>query len=344
MGWGYVGTPVGGSSRAVVNAAANLYTIGHQLGHGLGVWNANALYCGSRSIGTGAECSGREGGDPSDIMGYGYAGHMNAVLKEQLGWLGDNASPPITEITASQTFKLEPYEVKTPNAKALKVLKSTNADGSSDFYYLEYRQPIGFDSSMPWPGFLNGVLIHSGNSKNMNSSYLLDMTPGDGNFTNAALLPGKTFTDTNAVGGGVSITVDSVGPSGANLTFKFGSKARSCMYSAPVLKIEPDSVVWVQQGQDFVYDVDVSSLQTAECQEEEYSFLLAVPSGVSAELSQKSIALREGTHATLKLTVHASSTITDGIYDIVVVGQNTKDLTLVKSVTAKLGIQVAGLN
>lgn len=225
IGWAYLGTPEGGSSRAFVNNFPNFFVIGHQFGHSLGVWNSNSFFCGSQSIGD--QCQHEEATDPSDIMGYGYAGHINAFLKEQLGWLGDNASPPITEILTSQKIRLEPFETISQNAKALKVLKSKNSDSSSDFYYLEYRQPLGFDSAMPWPNFFAGVLIHQGNSKNMNSSHLLDMTPGDHNFTNAALLPGATFTDTKA---GVSITLNAVSAAGADLTFTVPVKSRPTSY------------------------------------------------------------------------------------------------------------------
>src|SRR4029078_12179063 len=106
-----------------------------------------------------------------DMMGWGNGTHFNAFQKERLGWLNYGSSPPITTITSSGTYNIPAFETKgNGEAKALKVLKATNPDGSKDYYYLEFRQPIGFDVPLGSCGnscdFTRGILIHTGNSNN----------------------------------------------------------------------------------------------------------------------------------------------------------------------------------
>jgi MYXO-CTERM domain-containing protein len=74
----------------------------------------------------------------------------------------------------------------------------------ANFFYVEYRQPIG-NFSAPRGNLHQGVLIHAGidyqpEDENGDRPYLLDMTPGSQgdnrrDFEDAALTVGQTFTD-----------------------------------------------------------------------------------------------------------------------------------------------------
>jgi hypothetical protein len=208
----------GNPSQAWLNNRLDVMTTAHELGHNFGLYHSHGLDCGSAIIGS--NCSSIEYGDVSDTIGGG-AGHYNAFQKERLGWLNYSASPPIVTVTASGNYTLDPYELADLNIKALKILKSVDpSTGLATWYYVEYRQPIGFDSVLTNLGASNltqGVLIHTGTDNTPNSSELLDTTPQSYtyDFNDAALTVGQTFTDPSA---GVAVTAAWANSSGAGVS------------------------------------------------------------------------------------------------------------------------------
>jgi hypothetical protein len=137
----------------------------------------------------GGTCTANEYGDPFDVMGSGYR-HVSAYHKEKLGFL---ESANVQTVTAAGTFDLAPLEQK---ATGLQVLRFPIA-GTSDVYYVEYRQPFGFDSFRTTDPVANGVLIRRITipSRGVLQTKLIDNVPGTTSFTDAALGVGKTFTD-----------------------------------------------------------------------------------------------------------------------------------------------------
>lgn len=244
-GWAGLGTIAGSQySNAWINGYNDLSLIGHEMGHNLGLYHSHALHCpGSSNQGN---CTVDEYGDLADIMGIEGTGHFNAFQKERLGWLNYQSSPPIRSVTSSSTYFIDPYESTNLNNKALKVLKRTLADGSSDYYYLEFRHGLGFDSDLgncTNCDFTKGVLIHQANSADPNSSNLLDMSPTDNNFRRVSLLPGRSFSDPNAAHGGVTFRVNSVSNLGASVNITFGRSNPSQQYSYNVVLGYPFSEV-----------------------------------------------------------------------------------------------------
>ena len=150
--------------------------VGHEVGHNFGLFHSRSIDCGSTTLGS--NCTTDEYGDPLDVMGYS-TGHYNAFQKERLGWLNHGTSPPSMTVQADGTHWLDPYESMGGNPKALKILKATNpTTGMKTWYYVEFRQAIGFDSFLSGnSNVLNGVVIHTGSESSANSSDLLDMTP-----------------------------------------------------------------------------------------------------------------------------------------------------------------------
>src|SRR5207248_2009719 len=112
-----------------------------------------------------------EYGDSFDVMGNTPTpAHFNAPQKELLGWLNYGGAPPITTVESSGTYIIDPYETVGNDPKALKVKTP-----SGDWYYMEYRQPIGFDAPV-LAGNANvphGVLVHLWRGQSSNSIYLL---------------------------------------------------------------------------------------------------------------------------------------------------------------------------
>ncbi len=130
---------------------STLRNVLHELGHGFGLLHANMLDCQKRSFGdVGPDgCKPVEYGDFYDVMGGGKrVVHFNSYHKEKLGWIDENK---IT-VTSSGTYILSPIE-KYDGLLVIKI------PWGEDFYYLEYRKPIGFDEDLPTSG-QDATLIH----------------------------------------------------------------------------------------------------------------------------------------------------------------------------------------
>jgi hypothetical protein len=155
-------------------------------------------------------CTWTEYGDTLDIMGN-TPGHFGTYMKERLGWLNFGSSPTITTVQTGGTYPVEPFEsASSGGAKALKILKSTDSTtGSRTWYYVEFRQAIGFDAFLSdgYSNVLNGVVIRTGTENDAGSSYLLDMTPSTDDWTDPALDSGLSFSDPAS---GVTVKTTSV--------------------------------------------------------------------------------------------------------------------------------------
>jgi hypothetical protein len=215
----------------------------HEMGHNLGLWHSHALACDVAAAPY-VSCPSwarYEYGDSLDLMGnYGdpyplsttKTPHFNAFQKERLGWLDNGApSPPITTVTTDGVYFVEPMET-TPGgwAKALKILRYADpSTGAKTWYYVEYRQAIGFDGFLATagPGYAsvpNGVVVHLGTDGNANgnTSWLLDMT---GSYTccpfaggHPTLDAGQSYTDPS---NGMTITTLWAGPTTAAVSVSF---------------------------------------------------------------------------------------------------------------------------
>jgi hypothetical protein len=176
-----------------INASGS-QTISHELGHNFGVHHASSYRCTESNVPVpiGGTCTANEYGDPFDVMGSSYR-HMSGYQKEKLGFL---EAANIKTVTAAGSFDLAPLEQKSAGVQVLRY----PIPGTSDVYYVEYRQPFGFDSFKTTDPVANGVLIHRITlpSKGVLQTKLIDNVPSTTSFTDAALGVGKTFTDAGA--------------------------------------------------------------------------------------------------------------------------------------------------
>ncbi len=211
---GWAGLAYVGANGVWINGRNATSVYGHELGHNLGLLHAASLRCSGVAIG--GSCSASEYGDPFDIMGNQSAMHFNAAQKLDLGWI--TAGTVATYGTGTATYVLNPIEIAGGSLYALKIAAAANRT-----YWLEYRQPIGFDAALSnYPN--NGAQIRvaspfetlcPGCDSWSNDTELLDMTPGTASFTDAALVVGQTFTDSVY---GISIAV--LGATGTALTVR----------------------------------------------------------------------------------------------------------------------------
>ena len=314
-GMGQVGTL---PSSAWIHNSLLLRTIGHELGHNLGLQHAHALDCGDTSLS--GTCTAQEYGDTLDIMGYtGTVGHLNAFNKERLGWL---ASSNIIAVNSAGSFTLAPTSNPTTSAKALKIAKGLDASGAPSYYYLEYRQPLGFDAQITDRGVVDpanvfqGVTVRQASPSNGNSGYLLDMTPGS-NFVDmkdAALVSGRSFNDTS---NGIYISTQWTDASQALVSVDFGgASAPVCTRNAPTISVSPAQSSWLPAGSSYSYSATLTNQDSSGCANSSFSLSSVKPSGWSANVGNSSLSLAPGASASFSLSVGAPSTASNGFYNV----------------------------
>jgi hypothetical protein len=127
--------------------------------------------------------------------------HYNSAQKAKLGWLP--SSSVVTHNGGTVDYTLTPIESGGGTTYAVKIAAASNRT-----YWIEYRQPLGFDVNLAnYPN--NGVEVRLSSpfeaSSGTDNTELLDMTPGSaGGFGDATLLAGRSYTDSTY---GITISV-----------------------------------------------------------------------------------------------------------------------------------------
>jgi hypothetical protein len=149
-----VGTPnaPGRFSWYWFEGSANIFV--HELGHNFALLHANTYTCTSANgeevpLATPDRCTEQAqfGQDPWDPMGISSFAHFGAYNKRLEGWLA--GSNVVNAGSSGGDFTLEPLEIGTAAPQLLRVPVDASLcppDIVPCFYYVEYRQPIGFDS------------------------------------------------------------------------------------------------------------------------------------------------------------------------------------------------------
>ncbi len=305
-GWWGLGTVGGSPSMAWINGSFQNGVVAHEMGHNLGLYHSHALECGAATIA--ASCSSVDYGDVLDVMGSSTPPkHFNAAQKERLGWLGYGASPPLTTVQSSGVYTIDPYESMGSAPKALKVLSS-----AGDWYYVEYRQAIGFDASTV-TGNLNvrtGVVVHMMDGSNANGIFLLDMTPATASWSDPALGVNQSFVD---VAGGVTISPQWTDGTNAGVSITLGPAA--CVRQNPSIVISPAQ----QQGAASVavaYALSVTNNDTG-CAASTFAQTVTVPSGWTATFGSGSLSIGSGASVSTTLMATAPASVAPGSYAIV---------------------------
>ncbi len=168
---------VGNNSLSSVQATR---LIRHELGHNFGARHSGSYDCGTNVVGD--NCYFFEMGDIYDVMGgrnpYHFSEittgkfHINSIHKEMMGWadttinIGWFNSGNVLEISNELNnfgeYTLKPLElptngiqvIKTPSFPYQYIGEAETAEAK--YYYLEFRDKIGFDSDIEQPF----VLLH----------------------------------------------------------------------------------------------------------------------------------------------------------------------------------------
>lgn len=343
-GWWGLGSVGGNPSHAWINGSLALKVVGHEMGHNFGLYHAHSLECGTSTLGS--SCTTNEYGDGIDMMGGSAAGHFNAFEKERLGWLDYAASPPMVTVQADGAYWLDPYETDGGvNPKALKILKSVDpATGAKTWYYVEYRQAIGFDGFLSGnSNVLNGVVVHTGAETGGNTNYLLDMTPtSPSSFGYPALGVGQSFHDPEA---GVTIAPTWANSTTAAVTVSFGPLA--CVPANPTVALSPSQSQWVPAGTPVTYNVSVTNRDNTGCGASGFNLGASVLNGWTAGFANPVLTLDPGAGGSTTLTVTSPLTAADGFYNVPVTATDSADASHTAATSAtvviasELGVNVS---
>jgi len=355
--FGGAATVGGNPARSWINGPGNmsLGTVGHELGHNLGLLHSHSLACdGTIMVGA---CTTLEYGDGLDIMGWSASGHFNAFQKERLGWLNYGVSPTITTVTVSGVYLLAPYESNGTTPKALKLLKRTDpTTGAREWYYLEFRQAIGFDRYLATVGgpyqllssnILNGVEIRWGSESSSNSSRLLDMTPGSVDpytgivdlYTNdPALTLGNSFSDPDA---GVTLTVGSVDSGGATVSATLATP--TCPRANPTVVVSPSPGPAVLAGTAVAYTVSVTNNDGAGCAASSFSLqTTGLLTGWAGAFAAPTLTLNPGTSTFTTFTLTSPASAAAGTYTFPAGATNSMNTSYAATGTAVYVIGTTG--
>lgn len=322
-GWAGMANLGGTLPLVWINGWLTLENVGHEMGHTFGLRHAHSLECGASAVGS--ACTTWEYGDTIDIMGNTAAGHFSAFAKERLGWLNYQTQPTITTVQASGRYAIEAYSA-TPGGlpKALKIPRGTDpTTGATLWYFVEYRQPIGFDSSLAaWTNanFLRGLVVRSASGTDTDSGAQLDMTPnsstGD-DWADAALPFGQAYSDAS---GGVMIVAVSANGSSAQVDVTLSAVA-SCSRAAPALALTA-SAVSAAPGGTLTYTATLTNKDGSGCGASVFNLSPTVPSGWSTTLGASAISIAAGATSTTSWTVSSPTSATAGNYGVALSATN----------------------
>ncbi|WIO73172.1 Ig-like domain-containing protein [Porticoccaceae bacterium LTM1] len=319
--WAGYASVSGSPSYVWLNGKIDMHTVGHEIGHTLGLMHAHAHEADNEVISNNGVTY--EYGDTLDIMGTKPT-NLNAFNMELLNWFDNGDVQPITN---TGSYQLDSYgTTRSGLPKALRISRGTDASGAEQWMYLEYRTAVGYDSIMDSDinydsaNYNNGVVLRLGTNGNSNSSFLLDATPNSSSFydwTDTALEAGNSFTDPKT---GTTITVVSADGNRATVDINLGSSNPDplpvCERAVPSVSLQAISGTTAAPGQALSYRLTVTNNDSSECSNAQFNLGAAVPYGWSKSLSSSQVTLAPGSSSNITLYVTSSSTALDGAYSI----------------------------
>lgn len=246
----------------------------HELGHNIGMDHASQ--------------NGVEYGDWSDPMGnsFGPLKTVNAPHAVQMGWV------PSTKILngAIGTYTVAALDTDPATTNLPLVIKIPKPN-TNDFYYLSYRNPVGYTANMD-AGYLNRLTIHRYAGTYL--TYLLGLVDVNGSYVDAAN----------------GLTITALSSDSQSVTF---SVAGTCIPNSPVLTLTP-AVVGAAAGQAANYSLSIQNRDSTYCPASNFNLSAAIPAGFTASFSNNLLNITAGGTASTGFTLASSINSLDGIY------------------------------
>jgi M6 family metalloprotease-like protein len=183
----------------------------HELGHLLGLPDLYDLSTGKTVMGPWALMDkGLWNGDPSGSR----PAQMEAWSRIKLGWI-NGSSLVVASAKAVMNFTLDPIEANTGGVHAIQIPVSPD---SSQYYLVEVRQHIGYDSALPAIGVL---ITHADDTLSNKRLTVVDAHPSVPGLANATWSVGQVFVDqsnnlaisiTGEVGSSYQVIINRLGP------------------------------------------------------------------------------------------------------------------------------------
>jgi hypothetical protein len=190
----------------------NELVIGHEIGHNLTLHHSGSLTCQANSVrvALSSNCTNQEYGDLFDVMGDGYD-HFNSFHKAHLGWF---PAANIATVTSGQ------HTLSAMENSCTGCLQVLRIPRGSEYLYVEYRQPFGFDGYASTDPVANGASLRLAPDYPLNNqrTRLIDAQPSTTTFLDAALPQGSGFAD----GTGIHVETTAVAPGSLTVLVKTG--------------------------------------------------------------------------------------------------------------------------
>lgn len=231
LGGGWTSGPTSGSVLMPRPSGFTNNVVTHELGHVLGLLHANSLKCNNGRSDVWAsngrwgdsQCTSREYGDTSDLMGYAQTSSptISSYFWDRGGFgRGDEVLTARTPGPPA-TYTLKPWS----GTAAQRAVKFT--DSSGETYYLELRLPIGYDASTAVGGN-KGVKIVKADLANTWAVNSVVIAPNTRDFAgymnaNSTWQAGQTFTTHT----GTTVKINSISADSASITVVGGAAARA---------------------------------------------------------------------------------------------------------------------
>ncbi len=277
------------------------FVISHELGHSLGLLHANGLNCKDAVIND--TCEEIEYGNSYDAMGMGeISTHFNAYYKYKLGWLNPDQ---IINANKSGTYEISPQE----NGSKARLIKIKFSD--KDHYFIEMRDPFGFDSNLNNKFLkpnISGIFVNKINNNAV--TQLLDMSPDSaGNwFNNIEKVtlnhPNlnnslKQFTDSNlgiTIGPITNVNINNTDSSLSTIKFNISLNNPGCISKLPEVAVNEfhsdgvyDAGTWAGG------DISITNLDSSLCNASDFTLkYIDAPAGWTQKIYPSQISLDGG--------------------------------------------------
>ena len=328
-GWAYIN-----GKESWVQGSYALRVVGHELGHNFGVHHASSYRCTENGVNVAISnnCTRSEYGDPFDIMGSS-TNHMNNFHKGRLNYLD---SYNTQTVTTDGTYTISQIEQSSTSVQALRIPRDFASNGSvTKYYYLEYRQPYGFDNFSSNSAVSNGVSIRLAPPyTTVIQTWLIDATPSTSSFTDSALTVGSIFEDLYK---GIVIRTLSKDNNEATVSINFGTG--TCFRADPSVSIAPSSQ-WGFPGDALNYNVSVTNNDSSACAPSTFTINPSLPDGWLQTPSAPSVFLYPSTGATVTVSITSPSSAEAGFYTFSETATNNSDSSYSNIASASYNVKI----